>query len=123
MALRFYMDQDSLNKDVVSHLRAAGIDVLTAEEVGMREASDREQLVFAALERRVIYTGNRKDYARLHREWMATVHWHAGIVARIHQQLSVGEQLRALKRLATTFEADEMANRFEYLEKWLPPRG
>lgn len=60
-AVRLYMDQDSLDFDVISGLRMAGIDVLSSEEAGMKRATDEEQLNFATSGGRVIYTANQRD--------------------------------------------------------------
>jgi len=123
MGLRLYMDQDSLNDAVVAGLRLAGLDVVTAPEAARERASDAEQLAFAAAEGRALYTANRSDFARLHKEWMAQGRLHSGIITRSHQQMSVGDQLRALRRICAAFEPDAAANLFAYLEAWALPHG
>lgn len=122
MPLRIYCDQDSLNHAVVAGLRLATIDVLTAAEAGNERATDLQQLEFAASEGRVIYTANRGDFARIHREWMAGQRNHAGIITRSRQRLSVGDQLRGMMRFCAAFEPATAVNLFEYLERWIPPR-
>lgn len=57
-------------RGLVRALRALGIEVLTTFEAGRLRSSDEEQLAFAALEGRAIYTANQADYARLHDRWM-----------------------------------------------------
>jgi predicted nuclease of predicted toxin-antitoxin system len=121
MALRLYMDQDSLNDAVVNALRTAGIDVVTAEDVGRQRAPDDEQLTFATASGRVIYTANRGDFARIHTEWMVQGRSHAGIITRSHQAMRVGEQIRGLRRICAAFEPGGAVNLFEYLEAWVPP--
>lgn len=109
------MDQDSLDFDVISGLRLAGVDVVSSEEVGMKRAKDQDQLAFATSQQRVIYTANRADYARLHREWMAAGLHHTGIIIRSRQQIGVRWQIRALVLLHRRITADEWVDRLEYL--------
>lgn len=119
MGLRLYMDQDSGNDAVVNRLRVAGIDVVTAPGAGHQRASDVEQLAFATAEGRTIYTANRGDFARIHKEWMAEGRDHAGIITRSQQRMSVGDQVRGLRRLCAAFEPEAAVNLFEYLEGWV----
>jgi hypothetical protein len=121
VALRLYMDQDSLNDAVVNALRAAGIDVVTAEESGRQRAPDDEQLSFSTASGRVIYTANRGDFARIHKAWMEEGRAHAGIITRSHQAMKIGDQVRALRRICAAFDPATAVNLFEYLEAWVPP--
>lgn len=115
MPLPLYMDNDSANRALVHELRRAGLDVLTSREAGRERASDVEQLEFATTERRVLYTGNRRDFARIHAEWMAANRTHAGIVTRARQRLPVGRQVSGLLRICSELEAAGAMNRFTYL--------
>lgn len=56
--VRLYFDADSMERAVVSGLRARGIDASSALEVGMADSSDEEQLEFARTEGRVTYPGS-----------------------------------------------------------------
>ena len=47
MTIRFYVDEDAMDKDLVRALRARGVDVLTALEVGLIERRDVEHLEYA----------------------------------------------------------------------------
>ena len=116
------MDQDSGNHAVVVALRSSGIDVLTAEEAGQKRLTDPEQLSFANEAGRAIVTANLIDFARLHSEWTAAGRVHSGIIVRRNQQMSIGDQIRTLLSLAAAFGALSLANRFEYLEAWIPSR-
>lgn len=109
------MDQDSLDFDVISGLKLAGIDVVSSEEAGMKRAPDAEQLAFATSLGRVIYTANRADYARLHHEWMANGLHHAGIIIRARQQIGVRWQIRSIILLNQRVRAEAWADRLEYL--------
>jgi len=117
--LPLYLDQDSLTAAVVAGLRAGGIDVLTSHEAGQQRLSDESQLLFALSTGRMLYTGNRRDFGRIHRDWMATAREHAGIIVRSHQFTGIPEQTRALISICTALEDDGGTNRFIYLESWL----
>jgi hypothetical protein len=100
----------------VAALRLAGIDVLTTVEAGRQRASDEDQLLFAAAEHRVLYTANRADFARLHRDWLVAGRAHAGIITRSRQQLNVSAQILGLRRFCSALEPAAAVNLFEYLE-------
>ena len=46
--LRFYFDEDVMISAIIVALRAAGIDIVTMREAGMRGRDDPSQLAFAA---------------------------------------------------------------------------
>lgn len=100
-------------------LRANGIDVVTVEEAGRKGLSDDDHLVFAAAQTRVVYTTNASDFIRLHGESLRAESHHAGIVVLTNQLTSIGTQIRALTRLATTLDAETMADRLEFLSDWI----
>jgi hypothetical protein len=53
-AIKLYLDEDALDRDLVKALRARSVDVLTAQEVGLKEASDEEYLNYGgALEQQI----------------------------------------------------------------------
>jgi hypothetical protein len=65
---------------------------------------DEVHLQFATKSGRVLYTFNQADFPRIHGEWLAAGHSHAGIVVA-QQRHSIGEQLRRLNRIATAANA------------------
>jgi uncharacterized protein (DUF433 family) len=119
MPLRLYMDEDSQSHAVVGALRAAGIDVATAVAAGQQQRTDEEQLAFATAQRRALYTANRRDFARIHRQWLETGRSHAGIITRSHQGLTIGEQVRGLRRICAALDTAAAVDLFEYLERWV----
>jgi predicted nuclease of predicted toxin-antitoxin system len=100
---RFYADEN-FPLPVVEFLRDLGHDVLTVREAGKANLgiSDELVLAFAVEMDRVVLTGNRQDYMKLHRLQPN----HAGIVVctedpnfdslarRIHQAISGEDSLK-----------------------------
>jgi hypothetical protein len=91
MPLRLYVDHDSSAVAVVRALRERGIDVLTTQEAGLIRVPDGEQLAFATAEQRTLYTANRRDFARIHKQWMREGRTHTGIIVRSRQQVPIGQ--------------------------------
>ncbi len=94
------------------------MDVVTVREVGRFGFSDPDQLAWAAAQSRVIYTFNRRDFFRLHTEWIGQGRSHAGIIIARQQQFSVGEQSRRLLKLIEAISAEEMKDQVEFLSSW-----
>jgi len=118
MTIRFYFDEDGMQRGLIEALRSQEVDVLTALEAGMIERADAEHLKFAASQQRVLYSFNVADYCRLDSEFRSAGIPHAGIVLARQQQHSVGEQLRRLLNLWTARSAEEMNSRIEFLNNW-----
>jgi len=59
--VNLYLDED-ISPKVSEILRKRGLDVVSAHETVMLEATDDEQLAFAAGERRAMVTRNRALY-------------------------------------------------------------
>src|SRR5262245_16849816 len=118
MAIRIYLDEDSMNHALEAALRSHGVDVLTPLQAGMIQVRDDEKLNYAAAEGRAIYSFNVGDFYRLHGEFLAAGRPHAGIILSQQQQFSIGEQMRRLLKLIATLTEDEMVNRVEFLGAW-----
>ena len=118
--LPLYMDEDSMGLALARGLRAPNIDVLTAQEAGMIEQRDADQLDFAARNGRAICTSNTRDFWTLHSAHLTEGKRHAGIILIPQQRYGVGEQIRRLLRLATTLSAEDMIDRAEFLSAWEP---
>ena len=75
-----YLDADSCEKRLVTALERQGFDVALGTLEVEDGASDEAQLARAVSMRRVIVTGNARDFARIHAEWAARNEEHFGIV-------------------------------------------
>jgi len=102
----------------VKALRRRGVDVLTANEAGMRERDDADHLAYATGQGRVLYSFNTGDFNALHTAYIVEGKTHAGIILAPQQRYTVGEQMRRLLRLIHTVPAEEMRDRIEFLSAW-----
>lgn len=118
MMIRLYFDEDSMDHDLVQALGARGVDVVTALDTGMIEVPDEEQLNWATMHERVLYSFNVGHFYHLHTDWLAQGRPHAGIILAPQQRYAVGDQMRRLLRLIAARSAEDMRNRVEFLGAW-----
>lgn len=118
--IRFYLDEDSMNRSLLMALRQREIDVKTVSEVQREGFSDDEQLLWAAQNNRVICTYNIRDFSKLHKQFLANNQAHSGIVF-MHQDFSIGERLYGLSVLVASFTAKDMINQMTFLSNYLKP--
>lgn len=104
--IRLYIDEDAVERGLVQASRNKGIDVITTLDVNRITCTDKDQLIWATEQQRVIYTFNRKDFSYLHGEFLLQRISHAGIILAQQQRYSVGEQLRGLLKLIAAKSAD-----------------
>lgn len=83
----------------------------------MRGESDGAHLEFAAAHELMLVSCNRRDFQRLHLEWIAAGRTHSGIMI-VNQRLSRGERIRVLLWLAEAAGPGDFVGRFEFLEDW-----
>jgi hypothetical protein len=118
VTIHLYLDEDAMDLALVRALRARGVDVLTAREMGMIERPDEEHLVRATREGRVLYSFNVGDFQRLHTHYAMEGKTHSGIILARQQFYSVGEQTRRLLSLISTKSLESMRNHVEFLSAW-----
>ena len=79
------------------------------------EASDREQLLGATVQGRVIFTYNTRDFVPLSREYSE----HAGIVVAAQSRWrDVGALVLALDNLLSSFELDGLRGQARWSNEW-----
>ncbi len=107
--IRFFLDQNVLG-GTAPWLRALGIDVVSAQELGRCGLPDPDQLAFATTEGRVVVTFDR-DYLALHTSGVP----HTGITWCRQDKYGVGQLIHALEILHGVMTAAEMIDHLEYL--------
>ena len=117
-AIRLYFDADSMQRATVAGLHARGVDAIRAFEAGMADASDDEQLEYATLQGRVLFSYNTSDFQRIHTQYLTAGKSHAGIILAPQQRYAIGEQIRHLLRLINARPAEEMRDCLEFLSNW-----
>lgn len=116
--LRLYFDADSMQRALISGVRARGIDAVRAMDVQMEDAPDEQQLEFAASEGRVLFSYNASDFQRIHTNYLSNGKSHAGIILAPQQRYTVGEQIRLLLKLANARNSAELHDCLEFLSDW-----
>lgn len=118
LTIRLYLDRD-VTKKLAEDLCKRGFDVLSTQQAGLDQASDREQLEFARGQQRVILTYNISDFVALHREWQQAGKEHWGIV--ISEQFPnkrYGELLKRTLNLLDAVTANEIKGTFRNLAEF-----
>jgi hypothetical protein len=118
--IRIYIDEDSMDHDLVAALRSRDVGVLTPLEENRTGRRDPEQLEFASERGCVLYSCNVGDFYRLHTLCLKAGRTHAGMILAPQQRFSIGELLRLILRLRGTLSAEDMRNRVEFLANWAP---
>ena len=107
--IRFHLDEN-VHGGVALGLRSFGVDVTTAAEADLLEATDEVQLEYCLAASRMLVTHD-DDFCRLH----AAGREHAGIAYCHRQKYSLGDLLQMLLLLHGCYDAAETRGRLEYL--------
>ena len=116
--VRLYLDEDAVDGAFVAAVRARGVGVTIAAELGMTDRSDEEHLAAASSQGRILFSFNASDYCRIHTELLTQGKSHAGIILAPQQRYSIGERVRRLLNLIAALSAEQMHNRIEFLSNW-----
>ena len=77
--MKLYLDED-ISPRVSEILRKKGVDAVSVHEVDMLQASDEEQLTFAAAAGRAMVTRNRNDFIILTVRFFEDLKPHEGLI-------------------------------------------
>jgi hypothetical protein len=109
MLIRYHLDESVANA-VARGLRFRGVNVTTANEVGLIGATDDQHVAFALPECRVIVSHD-SDFLRLDHEGVV----HAGIAYCAPRQRTIGQIVNRLTDLWRSRTAEEMSGTVEFL--------
>jgi hypothetical protein len=115
--VKLYLDED-ISPKVSIILRQKGMDAVSAHETGMLEASDEEQLSFAAAEGRVMVTRNRDDFITLTVQFFDDLKPHRGLIIIPHT--IPGFEFSKLATLLVKFSKDYPQDLEPYTIEFLP---
>jgi predicted nuclease of predicted toxin-antitoxin system len=107
--IKFHLDENVSNA-IALGLKRRGIDATTTNEVGLMGASDEEQIEFALIQGRVIFTQD-DDFLRLHHAGIT----HAGIAYCRQRSRSIGEIINTLTLIWEWVESEEIKNKVEFI--------
>jgi len=110
--IRLYLDEN-VHKKVATALRLRGYDVTSAHEAKNWGLSDKEQLEFAAGQKRAIFTFNVRDYIILHKQYLKHNKKHYGII--ISRQLTLTETINRLSFLLLRYNPEMLINQLIWL--------
>ena len=109
MEIRYQFDE-AIPKAIVNGLRQRGVDVMTAAEADLLEASDEEHLAFAKSEARVMFCCD-DDFLRLSVEETE----HAGIIYCHQRDRTIGQMVLGLVALWRNQTAEEIKGQVHFL--------
>ncbi|WP_319419229.1 DUF5615 family PIN-like protein [Pleurocapsa sp. FMAR1] len=107
--IKFHLDENVSNA-IANGLRRRGIDVTTTSEVGLISASDEEQMAFAFIEERVVFTQD-DDFLKLHQAGIS----HCGITYCRQRSRNIGEIINTLALIWEWVELDDIEGRVEFI--------
>ncbi|GAN33238.1 MAG: hypothetical protein DYG83_02610 [Candidatus Brocadia sp. AMX2] len=114
--IKLYLDED-VPEAVAMSLRLRGYDVITVKETGKKGLADIEQLKYASLENRVIFTHNMADFYKIHSDFIKKGLDHNGII--LSKQLPIGVIVKALLKLFSNLNYENVKNKIIWLSDWV----
>ena len=113
MALKLYMDVH-VPAAITEGLRRRGVDVLTSQADGTREADD-DRLLERTTELGCLLFSQDYDLLRIANDWQRRGQHFAGLMFAHQENTSIGGCIEDIELLAQCCDADEVANRVIYL--------
>lgn len=119
--MRIVIDENMSSHRLAAQLRAAGHDIVLAQDVGLQSASDARVLTWAVGPGLLVLTRDHEDYTDLHQLVQAVSGQHPGIlVVRFdndpRHNLSERGIATALRKLEAS--AVVLANQIHVLNQW-----
>ena len=113
--LRLLIDND-FNQIILRGLsrRVSGLDVVTAYEIGLSEASDPDLLAWAAVQKRIVVTHDRRTMPNHATDRMLRGEKVAGIIV-VPRRLPVSRVIDDLEIVVSCSVEDEWENVVKYL--------
>lgn len=111
--LNYYFDHN-VQRQIASGLRLRGIDLITAYEDGMHEASDVDILARAHLTNRVVVTKDH-DFLIIATNRLREQIGFPGIVFVTQDDLPIGQCIEELELVAKVYESAEVSGRILFL--------
>lgn len=115
--MKLYLDED-ISPKVSAILRKKGIDAVSVHETGMLEASDEQQLSFAAADGRTMVTRNRDDFITLTVQFFEALKPHKGLIIVPHS--IPGNEFGKLATLLAKLSKDYPRGLEPYTVEFLP---
>jgi len=113
--MKLYVDADITPK-LARILHGRGYDILAAQDAGNADASDNEQMAYAAAQGRALLTCNVGDFTAIFEDYWYSGREHFGVI--VSEQLELGEMIRRVARLLDTVNADDMRNNWKNLAEF-----
>jgi hypothetical protein len=110
--IELYLDED-VDVLIADLLRARGFKVTTTQEAGQLGSGDEDQLAYAVIQQKALFTHNRSDFERVAEEYFAAGKEHHGIIIGVRRQPY--EIARRLLAILNNVTADEMKNQLRYM--------
>jgi len=117
--MKFYLDED-LSPKIADILKKNAVDAVSAHEIGAVEATDLQQLEFAAREKRCLVTRNLDDFIRLTIRFFNDHRPHHGIL--IIPYSIPGDRFSRMAALIKTFASRDPSGLAPYTIAFLPTK-
>ena len=106
--LRYYMDHN-VQGAIIEGVRARGIDCLTCEEDGTKQADDAEILQRATDLARVVFSEDT-DFLKIASSWISSGREFSGVVFARQLHVTLGGAIRDLELIAGAMQEGEIRN-------------